>query len=358
MKDSDLQLNIRELLFQCLKEVPAVNNINYGVGEAEFPADIIMEAATDQGTFRLNVGIRSNGQPRYAREAVALLRMHLGPSTENSYPVFAAPFISKAAAEICREAGAGYMDLAGNCRLAFNGIYIERLGRPNRFVSKRSLRSLYETRSSRVLRALLFDPNLTWKLTDLSEAAGVSIGQVFNVKKALIDREWAVFDKDGLKPTQPERILLDWGKHYSCSKNTLFYFRSPQKPEELEKRLAGACSETGKRHALTSFSASARLASTGRHTGVYAYVEDDVKRAAGILQLQPADSDPNIVLMLPHDEGVFFGMRETGGMNVVSPIQAYLDLVGLEGKGEAEAEILFRQVIQKGWQPNTEPARE
>jgi hypothetical protein len=351
MKDFNLQMKIRELLLQCLKEVPAVNNLNDAVGEAESHADIVIEAVTDLGIFRLNVGVRSNGQPRFAREAVALLRMHLGLSTENSYPVFAAPFISKAAAEICREAGAGYMDLAGNCRLAFNSIYIERQGRPNRFVSKRSLRSLYETRSSRVLRALLFDPNLTWKLTDLSEAAGVSIGQVFNVKKALIDREWAVFDKDGLKPTQPERILLDWGKHYSCTKNTLFYFHSTGTPEELEKKVADACSETGQRHALTSFSASARLASTERHTEVYAYVEDDVKRAADLMQLQPADSDPNVVLMLPHDEGVFFGMRKIGGINVVSPIQAYLDLVGLESEGGVEDEILFSQVIQKGWQP-------
>ena len=358
MKNSDLQLNIRELLLQCLNEVPAVINLNDAEGATESHADIVIEAATDPETFRLNVGIRNNGQPRYAREAVALLRMHSGLSPGNSYPVFAAPFISKAAAEICRQAGAGYMDLAGNCRLAFNGIYIERQGRPNRFVSKRSLRSLYETRSSRVLRALLFDPNLTWKLTDLSEAAGVSIGQVFNVKKALIDREWAVFDKDGLKPTQPERILLDWGKHYSCSKNTLYYFHSTKTPEEREKRLADASSETGQRYALTSFSASARLASTGRHTGVYAYIEDDVKRAADLLQLQPADSDPNVVLMLPHDEGVFFGMREIGGMNVVSPIQAYLDLVGLDGKGDVEAEILFSQVIQKGWQSGSAPARE
>ena len=345
MKISNLQLNIRELLLRCLNEVPAVNNLRDVVDEAESHADLVIEADTDQETFRLNVGVRSNGQPRYAREAVALLSMESARSSDNTYPVFAAPFVSKSAAEICRDAGAGYIDLAGNCRLAFDGIYIERQGRPNRFVSRRSLRSLYETRSSRVLRALLFDPNLRWKLTDLREAAGVSIGQVFNVKKALVDREWAEFNKNGLKLTQPDRVLSDWGKHYTCSKNTLFHFYSPENPVELEIKMSGVFSENGLRYAMTSFSASARLASTGRQ-GVYAYIDGDVDLAADLAGFEPTDSPPNVTLMLPYDEGVFFGMQEIGGMNVVSPIQAYLDLVGLEGIGGEAAEILFRQVIQ------------
>ncbi|MBN2321399.1 MAG: hypothetical protein JXR49_20135 [Acidobacteria bacterium] len=334
-----------------------MRNLSYAPGEADSQSDFVIVVDTGLDTHRLMIGIRGNGQPRYAREAVAGFLMQSGQSPKNAYPVFAAPFISKSAAEICREAGVGTIDLAGNCRLAFDGIYIERQGRPNRFVSKRSLRSLYEPRSSRVLRALLFDPNLTWKLTDLSEAAGVSIGQVFNVKKALADREWAVFDKEGLKLTEPERILRDWGKHYTCTKNTLFEFYSAETPAELESRLSGVSSETGSRYALTSFSASSRLATTGGHTHVYAYIDGDVDRVADLALLKHSDPESNVTLMLPHDEGVFFGMQEIAGLNVVSPIQAYLDLVGLEGKGTEEAAgTLFSRVIQKGWQPGTTPS--
>lgn len=349
MKNEEIRQNIQELLLQCLKELPVVHNLNYAPDESDSPANFTIELDTDRDTYRLVIGIRSNGQPRYARDAVAGLLMKSGQPSIDFYPVFAAPFISKSAAEICREAGAGYIDLVGNCRLAFNGIYIERQGRPNRFVSKRSLRSMYESRSSRVLRALLFDPDLRWKLTDLSEAAGVSIGQVFNVKNALIDREWAVFDKNGLKLTQPVQILHDWGKNYALNKNTLFYFHSSENLSELESRMSGIFSEKGLRYALTSFSASARLVTTEQHTGVYAYVESDVNRAANLIHLEPADSKSNVTLMLPHDEGVFFGAQEIAGVNVVSPIQTYLDLVGLEGEDGETAETLFNQVIQKEW---------
>ncbi|MBN2241054.1 MAG: hypothetical protein JW793_00075 [Acidobacteria bacterium] len=326
-----------------------MHKLDLKIDPADSGADFVLDADTGPVTHRILVAVRSSGQPRYAREAVALLLMQSGRSPGSAYPVFAAPFISKAAAEICLQAGAGHIDLAGNCRLAFDGIYIERQGRPNRFVSKRALRSLYETRSSRVLRALLFDPNLKWKLADLSVAAGVSIGQVFNVKKALVEREWAVFDKEGLKPAHPERILRDWGRNYTCKKNALYNFHSPEPPAELEDRLGSVFSEMGLRHALTSFSASSRLASTARQADVYAYIEGDVALAAASAKLEPAGPGSRVTLMRPYDEGVFFGTQEVEGIPVVSPIQAYLDLAGLEGNGTEEAELLLSRVILPEW---------
>jgi len=350
MKNIDIKQQILDLLFQNLREVPSVRDISFALDKTVSQAGPEIEVDTYRDIHRIIVEIRNNGQPRYARDAIAQLLLKSSRSAENTYPVFAAPFISKSAADICLEAGTGYIDLAGNCRLAFNGIYIERQGQPNRFVSKRSLRSLYQTRSSRVLRALLFDPKLTWKLTDLSTAAGVSIGQVFNVKKALVDREWAVFEKDGLCLTQPETIIRDWGKHYTYQEDSLFHFHSSASPSEMESRLSGLFSEKGLRYALTSLSGSARLTPTVEQTGVFAYIDTDIDNAADLLQLKPTELKPNVTLMLPYDEGVFFGMREIEGVNMVSPIQTYLDLIALKEVGKEAAEVLFTQVIQKEWQ--------
>jgi len=330
MKSSELSQGIQELLLQCLKAVPNVRNLDCTLDRTDSPSDLTIEVTTDQDAYQLMVAIKGSGQPRYARESVALLSMQRGKASKSGYPIFAAPFISKSAAEICLEGDAGYIDLAGNCRLAFDGIYIERQGQPNRFVSSRSLRSLYQARSSRVLRALLFNPNLTWKLSDLSEAAGVSIGQVFNVKKVLVDREWAVFDKDGLRLVQPQQVLRDWGSHYTFRKNSLFNFHSLDAPPEMESKLTERLSAEGLRYALTSFSAFYRLAPGAGHKQVFAYVDGDINHIAALLDLKPADSEPNVTLMLPYDEGVFFGMKQIQGINTVSQIQAYLDLIGLK----------------------------
>ena len=354
MKVVDIKQRFLDFLLQYLRNVPIINDRVHLIDEAEATVDLLITTEKDRAEYRLIVEICDNGQPRFARNAVARLLRHSIESPGNTYPVFAAPFISTSATEICRQAGVGYIDLAGNCRLAFDGIYIERDGRPNPFVSRRSLRSLYQARSSRVLRALLFDPVLKWKLADLSMAAGVSIGQVFNVKKALIDREWAVFEKDGLQLTQPEQLLRDWGGQYTYEKNTLFHFYSLDPPSETESGLALYFTGKGIRYAFTSDSASVRLIQFERLGHVYVYVDTDmaadVGQAAEALKLKPAVADANVTLMLPYDKGVYFGMKDTDGMHTVSPIQAYLDLVGLEGNGADAAETLFRQVIQKDWQ--------
>ena len=63
-----------------------------------------------------------------------------------------APYISPKAAEICIASDIGYIDLAGNCHLSFDNIYIERQGTPNPFRTKRKLRSIYSKKTTRVLR--------------------------------------------------------------------------------------------------------------------------------------------------------------------------------------------------------------
>ena len=41
------------------------------------------------------------------------------------YGVVLAPFISERSADVCREAGVGYVDLAGNCLINFDHVFLE-----------------------------------------------------------------------------------------------------------------------------------------------------------------------------------------------------------------------------------------
>ena len=361
MKDKAINSRVLDMLLQILGEVPAILNLSCSVEGGESGRQPVIHLKTGEDQYRLIVETRENGQPRHVREAVAHLLMKSGQSRGNAYPIVAAPFISETSAEICRQVGAGYMDLAGNCRLSFGGIYIDRRGRPNRFVTRRSLRSLYRSRSSRVLRTLLFNPRLTWKLTDLSVASGVSIGQVFNVKKALVDREWAIFDRNGLRLTHPEKALQDWGDQYAFDSNLTFDFYAPTGMHETELSLARYLSSRGFRYAFTSYSAYARMIPGTDCIRVFAYIDADsdiaVAKAAKDLNFKPVLKGANVTLMMPHDEGVFFGVRETEGITIVSPVQAYLDVKNSGNEGFSAAEDIFRKVLQKEWGSKTEPNR-
>ncbi len=61
------------------------------------------------------------------------------------------------------------------------------------------------------------------------------------------------------------------------------------------------------------------------------------------------DSGSNLAVWLPVDDYVFHGSRETGGHIVASPLQLYLDLMGLRGRGEEAAREVFEKEIRPGW---------
>ena len=63
------------------------------------------------------------------------------------------------------------------------------------------------------------------------------------------------------------------------------------------------------------------------------------------MEAKPVDTGANLILYPTRDESVFFGMRTLSGMNVVSPIQLYLDLLQVAGRGEdAASEIMAKEI--------------
>jgi hypothetical protein len=293
--------------------------------------------------------VKSLGEPRFARDAVnQILRDQTGFG--DAYGVFVAPWVSPRAAEICRQAGIGYLDLAGNCRLAFHMVHIEKTGNPNPFCNKRGLRSLYSPKAARVLRVLLHSPRRSWRLQALADEAQVSLGQVHKVKTLLADQEWLRSDREGIVLSKPADLLAEWAQNYSHRRNVLVQCYTPESPGQAENSLAATCAHLGLRYALAGFSAAARLAPFVRYQRAYAYVQEDRLQELFLsLRLKEVPSGANLVLMLPYDEGVWYGMREIDGANVASAIQTYLDLRSMKERGEEAADFLLQQVIEPPW---------
>jgi hypothetical protein len=184
----------------------------------EFSADVVIKVSLATTEQVIIADIRSSGQPRIAREAVNQLFRYRDESP-GMYGVFLAPYISSQAAAICEKAGIGYADLAGNCRLVFGQIYIERSDWPNPAIVKRELRSLFTPKASSILSVLLADPKRSWKVLDLAKEARVSLGQASNVKKLLEDREWVERSTKGLRLSHPDELLAAWAIADTSDKN-------------------------------------------------------------------------------------------------------------------------------------------
>jgi len=349
-KQGQCKENAETALRACLERVPFLKilQIKREARIGEFRADLLVKLSLPADEQELVVEVKSNGQPRIAREAVnQLLRYKM--AKPEIYGVFIAPYISQRAAEICSKEGIGYIDLAGNCRLSFKQVYIEQGGKPNPFSERRELRSLYSPKASRVLRVLLSRPDKEWRIKELSKETEVSLGQVSNVKRLLEDREWISTRANGFVLTEPEKLLLEWSENYNYRKNRILEYYSLKSMPEIETDLAKVCAQNEVRYALTGFSGAARLAPAVRYQRVTAFVNEGEMDLATSLDFKPVSSGANVILLVPYDKGVFYGTQVVDGVRIASPIQIYLDLMGFRGRGEEAAKVLLEKVIRPKW---------
>ena len=301
----------------------------------------------------LVIKVKENGQPRHARTAVDQLLVYMNRFPA-AYGIFVAPYISPDAGEICARAGIGYVDIAGNCRLEIERhpvyIYIRKEGVSNHFSEKRDLRSLYSPKASRVLRVLMANPERSWKVQELASAAKISLGQVSKVKKLLADRESIIETRNGMMLKTPEAVIMEWASNLRYSDKRLAQdFYSFQKPAEVESRLADLCDSEGIPYGLTEFSGAARVAPIVRYQRATAYIAGDVAQIADKLELTQVSIGANVRLFVPKDEGVFLESTIIGGIRIVSPVQLYLDLCRVPGRGDEAAAAVLEQVLRPSW---------
>ena len=347
MKTTPLPNRARSAVLASLQAVPFAGDPTW---EAQTSSGGVVPNArvslpVRNGHFMILVEVKDNGQPRYAREAVTRLLLGL-QRTDADYAVFVAPYISPRGAEICRENGIGYIDLAGNSYISFDSIFIQKEGKSNPFKRETHLRSLFSPKSERILRVLLNSAKARWKVAELAEEAGVSLGLVSNVKKLLEDQEWL---GDGLTLAEPDALLQAWTQNYAYTRNEVFSLYSLEEIPEIEARLDAYCRTNAVPFGFTGFSGAARYAPAVRYRQVMAFVDGEIEALSADLDLKPVDSGANVLILSPYDAGVLYGAAEVDGSQVVSPIQVYLDLVNYRGRGEEAAAAVYEQVLRKRW---------
>jgi len=351
MKSGALGNNAKKVLIECLNRVSflKIESVREGPSVGETKADLNIRVVLPSGAAQdVIVEVKNNGQPRIARDVINSLKRFIAENP-SSYGIFMAPYISSRAADILNKEGIGYIDLSGNMRLCFGQVYIEREGRPNAFALKRDLRTLYSPKACRVLRVLLSAPKKRWKMKELSVESRVSLGQVSNVKKLLNDREWIRVEREGISLIEPLSLLTEWSQNYDYRKNSVGTFYSPKDVAAIEADLSKSCGQEKITYALTGFSGAARFAPAVRYPRVYAYVEGGERNIPSLINVKEVPSGANVILLAPYDEGIFYGACEIDGVQVVNPIQNYLDLKGIKGRGEEAANALLEKEILPQW---------
>ena len=328
------------------REVPAGDHAH---------ADYVGDLKVHEKPIQLVVEWKSEGHPQRVREAAGQLLhylSHLKKGKEATYGILAAPFISETSAKICSDAGIGYIDLAGNARLSFGKVFIERRVTDENPYRRRELHSLFSARATRVVRILLTGPLRTWKVQELAQSARVSLGWVSQVRKQLIAQEWATADEAGLRITQPSALLDAWANKDQWQSRTTIRQYSPLliDPREIATKVRDVLGDS--RHAFTQWFAGWLRHPYTLPPIVTAYVEEfpDEETLEKKLLARRVDSGARLWLVKPRDEGVFAPAQVVDGFTLAPDVQIYLDLLqaGLRGHEQA-AELRKPPDFAGGW---------
>src|SRR5437667_5963042 len=215
-------------------------------------ADLLAKFQLAGQEHTLVVEVSSLGQPRQIRASVTRLE-EIRRELPGAHPVAAATYIGPQSARILKDNNLGYVDLSGNCYLAFDHVLIEKEGKRNVRPSTRPLRSLFAPRATRVVRVLLTEPHRAWRLEELARAAEVSLGHSHNVISRLEDLRWVERDHaQRLHLGKPADLLEAWRESYTYRVNEIAsYFVTERVNRRLMADVARAASADGRRYAFT-----------------------------------------------------------------------------------------------------------
>ncbi len=342
---AELELQAAEAVRDLLSAVPAIHDLSIEPEPKAFDRgiDFVVRMKIGERPHTLLCEVKSTGQPRHARNAVHQLT-YLTRSLPGSLvtPVFIAPYLSEEARAICREAGVGYVDLEGNSRLAFDNVFIHLQVESRPKSERRELRSLFKPKSAQVLRRLLRDPERVWKVVDLAEASGVSLGHASNVRQALMARDWAEASTGGLQLTAPEALLDHWRDGYEPPAGERLSAYTVLHGQDLLRAVGDAMSRPEVNLVWARFSAAQWLAPYGRVGKDYLYA--DRAGLSALREAAPLDEigrGANLEIMVLADDGLFLDTIEPApGVKTTSPVQTYLDLANAGERGEEAARHL------------------
>jgi hypothetical protein len=317
-------------------------------GTSPGPYDLVIELspATGGPLIRLVVEVHERVSPLLT---IGILQ-RIAESPTQGVATLCSRVISERVAELCRSQGVSYFDEAGNCRLSAPNFYLQVEGRKPARAAAHSKAGLFAIKSSRITRVLLGNPNRGWQVQELADEAQVSLGLVAKVKRVLLDQAFIEERNRRVHLRDPKGLLDAWATNYElCSDRVSLYVM--QKAAEVETETARWCREHAIRFAATDLAGAWRLRPTVRYHLSTMYVEpagpgDAVNDLVEHLEAKRVDSGANLVLVLPDDPFVFYQSRNLAGVNVVSPIQLYLDLHKQPGRaGDAAQEIHHREIM-------------
>jgi hypothetical protein len=257
-----------------------------------------------------------------------------------------APWLSPRTRELLASEGMNYFDLTGNAlvQLEYPALFIQSQGADrDPSPTPRGKARVRGPKARRLIRTLV-DVRPPYGVRDLAEATGLAPGYISRLLDALDDDALVGRSKRGrVESVDIAGLLRRWVENYELfSSNDAATFLAPRGVAKALSALADL-SEAGPTVVTGSF-AAVRYAPIAAPALLVVYSERPAALAAA-LEMIPADSGTNVVLLRPFDPVVWERTVEWDGVRYVAPSQAAVDCLTGNGRMPSEGEALINWML-------------
>lgn len=325
---------IRDKFVARMQQIPAVERCEFCGSGNQFTCILLFRS----GTFKVLDGI-------YLKDAFPAELRILGESS-----LVLTPQMSAAGRRVCEECGISYMDAAGNCLVALEEVYLSESGQRQRGLrARRGATSVFEPTShvsSRLLRMLMQDAARPYPLSLLAQDAACSTAQVYKVARFLEQHLMAENRSGKLCITDAARLMQEWAAVVAKRSRRTEHYYTTDSLEEAEAKLRELRAASGDSVLLTGICGGNRYAPAVRYHRLHLLgTEEQMQQAVRYLGCRPCSSGANIVFIVNEAVETQSDWRELRGEAVASPVQVYLDCCALAGRGEEQADAVYRKEI-------------
>jgi hypothetical protein len=341
-------------LLAILRQLPNVSSVYEEALESQdYGVDFIVNASVAGKPVRLMVQTKSELFPRDVRAAFwnlksASARPLPGAGDVPVIPMIAAGIISDGAKELLQSEHIGYLDSAGSLFLPNDNLYIL-IDKPSAKVARKIDRPLFSGNRSAVIHALLMNPQQWFSTTVLAKLVSISASTVSVVFAELEKRDLVTAQGKGPNKTRrladPSALLDEWAKQIELSARPEVrrYYVPRIKSEDLMKAIDQVCRRLSTAYVITHEWAAqlySPFLSNIPQVKCRIYPNAPPSTVASELGAREVDEGSNLAIIESNSMRDFLFEQEIRGLHVESPILAYLDLLGGEGRAKELADHL------------------
>jgi hypothetical protein len=352
---------LAEGLVAALQQMPNVASahIEEVGGPVDSGVDFVVNAWINTKPVRLMVQAKNTVFPRDVRAAYWNLRSVSNrpaatiSSSNPVIPMIAAGTISDGAKELLQTERIGYFERGGSLFFADDNLFVL-INKPATKASRKIDRPLFSGNRSSVMHALLMNPEKWFSTNELARLVYVSPSTVSVVLSELQKRDLA--DVQGKGPSKmrrlsrPGALLDDWAKQTDLQPKPSMrrYYVPLVKPEELMTRINDVCVKNSTAYVITHEWAAqlySPFLSSISQVKCRIFPNAPLSLIAEELNAREVEEGSNWGVIESDSIRDMEFEQDIRGLRVQSPILAYLDLLGGEGRSKEMAEHLRHERI-------------